>query len=53
MHNSTWKHDRKLAAVSFKDRHDLPGHKPGRIKAHYPEVELQNLIETISRVCVQ
>jgi plasmid stabilization system protein ParE len=40
----------RAAGVSFEDRQDLLGHKPGRITTHYSAAELHNLIEAANRV---
>lgn len=40
----------RAAGVSFEDRHDLLGHKSGRITTHYSQAELEKLIDSSNRV---
>ena len=52
VHDLKYKFGRRLRAtgVSFEDRQDLLGHRPGRITTHYSAVELSRLIEAAERV---
>jgi integrase len=43
----------RAAGVSFEDRQDLLGHRPGRITMHYSAAELANLTEAANRVCAE
>ena len=43
----------RAAGASHEDRQDLPGHKSGRITAHWSAAELEHLIEAANRVCAE
>lgn len=43
----------RAAGVSIEDRHDLLGHRSGRITTHYSSAELHNLHAVANKVCEQ
>jgi integrase len=43
----------RAAGVSFEDRQDLLGQRPGRITPHYSAPELLNLIQAAERACAR
>ncbi len=43
----------RAAGVSFEDRHDLLGHRSGRITIHYSAAELSRLIEAANTVLTE
>jgi hypothetical protein len=42
-----------VLGVSFEDRQDLLGHKPGRITTDYSEAEISNFLQAANVVCEQ
>jgi integrase len=40
----------RAAGVSYEDRHDLLGHRSGRITTHYSQAELSNLLEAANLI---
>jgi integrase len=41
----------RAAGVRYEDRHDLLGHRSGRITTHYSAADLSRLIEAVNSVC--